>query len=88
MDILLREYYDGDIDAISSIWNQVIIDEDGFLWNEEIPRGKVEYILSKQDVVNCAEDSESKNVVGFYILHIVNSINSNLLRAIAYTTIL
>ncbi len=69
MNIVLREYESKDLSSVASIWNQVIRDEEGFLWYEEFPEGKVEYVLGNQDVIICAVNNNTDEIAGFYILH-------------------
>ncbi len=68
MNIELMEYTSDDVQEICNIWNQVILDGDGFLWEEVFPLGKIEYVLGQQLIVICARDIDTDMVVGFYTL--------------------
>ncbi|UQZ81375.1 hypothetical protein SK3146_00531 [Paenibacillus konkukensis] len=67
--IRIREYREEDINAIQAIWNEVIEEGNSFFWTESFSLDKIRGILERQDAVLCAEDTESGEVAGFYILH-------------------
>ncbi len=68
MNVKLMEYNTFDVEEIGTIWNQVIAEGDGFLWEEAFPLGKIEYVLGQQLLVVCARDIETGELVGFYTL--------------------
>lgn len=73
MDIVIRAYKEDDLQDVTNIWNQIIRDSEGFLWKEVFPLGKTEFVLNQQAAVICAEDVDTKEVVGFYTLRSNNS---------------
>lgn len=69
MNIIIRAYQNTDLPAINQIWNEVVEDgvafpQEGFL-NAET--GKA--FFAEQTYTAVAEDTDTGNVLGLYILH-------------------
>lgn len=65
----MRQYNNSDITAIQSIWNEVILEGECFLWEQPFSKDEMDKILEVQEVIYCAIDEKDEKVVGFYVLH-------------------
>ena len=69
MNIIIRAYQDTDLSAMNQIWNEVV--EDGVAFPQEdflnAETGKA--FFAEQTYTAVAEDTDTGNVLGLYILH-------------------
>ena len=69
MNIIIRAYQDTDLPAMNQIWNEVV--EDGVAFPQEdflnAETGKA--FFAEQTYTAVAEDTDTGNVLGLYILH-------------------
>lgn len=69
MNINIREYMTADAAAASEIWNQVVDDGVAFPQEEDLTPESGGAFFKEQTYTGIAENSESGEVVGLYILH-------------------
>lgn len=69
MEIRIREYTKKDVDAVMNIWNQVVEDGVAFPQEEDLTVENADAFFSRQTYTGVAEDRESGDIVGMYILH-------------------
>ena len=67
--ITIREYKSQDVAAAREIWNEVVREGVAFPQVEELTAQEADGFFSSQSYTGIAEDSETGEVVGFYILH-------------------
>lgn len=69
MNIIIRKYTDNDLPAMIKIWNEVVEDGIAFPQTEclDIQSGKE--FFDSQSYCGVAENTDSKKVLGLYILH-------------------
>lgn len=69
MNIIIRAYQNTDLPAMNQIWNEVV--EDGVAFPQEdflnVETGKA--FFAEQTYTAVAEDTDTGNVLGLYILH-------------------
>ena len=69
MKIKIREYTKADADEASKIWNQVVEDGMAFPQEECLSVESGDRFFQEQTYTGIAEDEETKELVGLYILH-------------------
>lgn len=69
MKIIIRRYEPRDVTATMSIWNEVVRDGIAFPQVEELTEGTADSFFSSQSYTGVAEDTETGEVLGLYILH-------------------
>ena len=69
MNINIREYMTADAAAASEIWNQVVDDGVAFPQEEVLTPESGDAFFGEQTYTGIAENTESGEVVGLYILH-------------------
>ncbi len=69
MDINIREYAKKDSEAVMKIWNQVVEDGVAFPQEEPLQEDNSDDFFSQQTYTGVAEDNDSGEIVGMYILH-------------------
>ena len=69
MNIKIREYRSADCDAACEIWNRVVEDGVAFPQEECLDAQTGEAFFEEQTYTAVAEDTDSGQVVGLYILH-------------------
>lgn len=69
MDINIREYTKKDSEAVMKIWNQVVEDGVAFPQEEPLQEDNSDDFFSQQTYTGVAEDNDSGEIVGMYILH-------------------
>lgn len=69
MNINIREYMTADAKSASEIWNQVVDDGVAFPQEEDLTPGSGDAFFKEQTYTGIAENAESGEVVGLYILH-------------------
>ena len=69
MKITIRRYEPRDVTATMSIWNEVVRDGIAFPQVEELTEGTADSFFSSQSYTGVAEDTETGEVLGLYILH-------------------
>lgn len=67
--ITIREYKSQDVAAAMEIWNEVVREGVAFPQVEELTEQEAEGFFSSQSYTGIAEDSETGEIVGLYILH-------------------
>ena len=69
MKIEIREYRTEDATAASEIWNQVVDDGVAFPQEEDLTAEVGDAFFKEQTYTGIAENTETGEVVGLYILH-------------------
>lgn len=69
MKIAIREYRTEDATAASKIWNQVVDDGVAFPQEEDFTAEVGDAFFKEQTYTGIAENTETGEVVGLYILH-------------------
>ena len=69
MSIVVRAYRNEDILQMNLVWNEVVEDGIAFPQTEILDRAGGEKFFSSQSYCGVAEDTESGEIVGLYILH-------------------
>lgn len=69
MNIKLREYTSKDAAAACEIWNQVVDDGVAFPQEEDLTEESRDAFFKEQTYTGIAENEETGEVVGLYILH-------------------
>ena len=69
MSIVVRAYRNEDILQMNLVWNEVVEDGIAFPQTELLDRAGGEKFFSSQSYCGVAEDTESGEIVGLYILH-------------------
>ena len=69
MDIQIREYTSDDVDAVMQIWNQVVEDGVAFPQENKLTKEEADAFFRRQTYTGVAEDNNSKEIAGIYILH-------------------
>ena len=67
--ITIREYKSQDVAAAMEIWNEVVREGVAFPQVEELTEQEADGFFSSQSYTGVAEDSETGEIVGLYILH-------------------
>lgn len=67
--IIIREYKTRDMAEAMNIWNEVVIEGIAFPQVEELTEQEADDFFSSQSYTGVAENSETGEVVGLYILH-------------------
>ena len=69
MNIKLREYTSRDVAAACEIWNQVVDDGVAFPQEEDLTEESGDVFFKEQTYTGIAENEDTGEVVGLYILH-------------------
>lgn len=69
MQITIREYRSADAAAATEIWNQVVEDGVAFPQEEILTADEGDAFFKEQTYTGIAEDTDSGEVLGLYILH-------------------
>ncbi|MDE6034386.1 MAG: GNAT family N-acetyltransferase [Ruminococcus sp.] len=69
MNIIIREYTEKDIPEMTAIWNEVVEDGIAFPQEELLSLETGKKFFAEQSYSAVAEDTESGNIYGLYILH-------------------
>ena len=69
MQITIREYRSADAAAATEIWNQVVEDGVAFPQEEILTADEEDAFFKEQTYTGIAEDTDSGEVLGLYILH-------------------
>jgi len=69
VDVRIREYTEADMDAVRKIWNQVVYDGVAFPQEEGLTEENANDFFCQQTYTGVAEDENSGDIVGMYILH-------------------
>jgi len=69
MNVEIREYKKVDAGAVMKIWNQVVEDGVAFPQDEPLTVDNADGFFSQQTYTGVAEDTDSGDIVGMYILH-------------------
>ena len=69
MNIEIRQYNDSDLASMIKIWNEVVDDGTAFPQEESLNEITGKEFFSLQTYCGVAEDKESGNILGLYILH-------------------
>lgn len=69
MNIKLREYTSKDATAACEIWNQVVDDGIAFPQEEDLTEESGDVFFKEQTYTGIAENADTGEVVGLYILH-------------------
>ena len=69
MDIMIREYRRADLPFMTEIWNQIVGEGNAFPQEEMLSEAEAEAFFAGQTCCGVAQDTESKRILGLYILH-------------------
>lgn len=69
MNIEVRAYTDDDIEAMVTIWNQVVEDGEAFPQEECLTPESGTAFFAGQTYCGVAEDTDTGRIYGMYILH-------------------
>ena len=69
MEVDIRAYRPEDVPALTDIWNQVVEDGVAFPQTKPLTIHEAEQFFAEQSFTAAAEDRETHQVVGLYILH-------------------
>lgn len=69
MNIEIRAYERKDVKEAINIWNEVVIDGNAFPQLDLLTKNSGHIFFSEQSFTGIAYDSDSKELVGLYILH-------------------
>lgn len=69
MDINIREYRRKDSEAVMNIWNEVVADGVAFPQEDLLTEDNADAFFRSQTYTGVAEDRNSGEIVGMYILH-------------------
>lgn len=69
MNIEIRQYNDSDLASMIKIWNEVVDEGTAFPQEESLNEITGKEFFSLQTYCGVAEDKESGNILGLYILH-------------------
>ena len=69
MEVEIRAYRPGDVPAMTAIWNQVVEDGAAFPQTKPLTVHEAEQFFTEQSFTAAAEDRETHQVVGLYIVH-------------------
>ena len=69
MNIEIRQYNDSDLASMIKIWNEVVDEGTAFPQEESLNEITGREFFSLQTYCGVAEDKESGNILGLYILH-------------------
>ncbi|MGN0362659.1 MAG: GNAT family N-acetyltransferase [Bilifractor sp.] len=69
MNIQIREYSSDDMDAVMQIWNQVVEDGVAFPQEEDLTEDNADTFFKQQTYTGVAQNQDSGEIVGMYILH-------------------
>lgn len=69
MSVTIRAYIEKDIDKMRLIWNEVVSDGIAFPQDHELTREMASEFFSSQTYCGVAENEETKEILGLYILH-------------------
>lgn len=69
MNITIREYSEKDVEEMINIWNEIVIEGKAFPQIDELgePEGKI--FFGEQSYCGVAENADSGEILGLYILH-------------------
>ena len=67
--IAIRKYETQDMESAMNIWNEVVRDGIAFPQDEELMEQSADRFFSSQSYTGIAEDNETGELVGLYILH-------------------
>ncbi len=69
MEIRVREYCEADLSYMLEIWNEVVAEGVAFPQQELLNEESARVFFSQQSFTGVAEDEQSKELYGLYILH-------------------
>ena len=69
MNIIIRAYQDTDLPAMNQIWNEVVEDGVAFPQEDFLSEETGKAFFAEQTYTAVAEDTDTGNVLGLYILH-------------------
>lgn len=69
METIIRKYVEADIPAMLYIWNEVIEEGTAFPQTEFLTQETAARFFAEQTWCGVAQDSETKEILGMYILH-------------------
>lgn len=69
MELLIREYNENDVEAVTMIWNQVVTESNAFPQEYPLSLEDANNFFKEQTYTGVAVDGERDEIVGMYILH-------------------
>lgn len=69
MNIIIRQYSNRDMKPVMEIWNQVVEDGVAFPQENALTKETADTFFQQQIYTGVAEDQDSGEIVGMYILH-------------------
>lgn len=69
MNVVIRKFCSDDILTMNKIWNEVVADGIAFPQTEQLNENSGKEFFESQSYCAVAEDTDSNNILGLYILH-------------------
>ena len=69
MNIEIKEYTKNDLKTMIQIWNEVVADGNAFPQDTEMTADAANHFFLEQTYTGIAEDTETHEILGLYILH-------------------
>jgi len=69
MNIIIREYKDNDIEQMLEIWNEIVADGIAFPQMDTLSKPEATGLFGEQSFVGVAENKQTNEIQGLYILH-------------------
>lgn len=69
MSIIVRKYTQNDIADLRAIWNHVVEEGNSFPQNEPMDGQQAEHFFAEQSYTGVAQEPDTGEIVGLYILH-------------------
>ncbi|MDO4260789.1 MAG: GNAT family N-acetyltransferase [Eubacteriales bacterium] len=69
MHVIVRAYTEADLDAMNRIWNEVVEDGTAFPQEEKLTEETGRAFFAEQTYAAVAEDADTGEILGLYILH-------------------
>lgn len=69
MKIIVRKYAENDLEAMIEIWNEVVKEGIAFPQEELLNRKTGSEFFASQDYTGVAQETDTGNILGLYILH-------------------
>ena len=69
MNIIIRKYTENDLDKMIDIWNEVVAEGVAFPQKDLLNADSGREFFASQSFCGVAEDTDTNNILGLYILH-------------------
>ena len=69
MNLIIRPFEEKDLDAMLTIWNEIVLEGMAFPQEDLLDEATGSAFFTSQSYCGVAQDTDSGNIVGLYILH-------------------